>query len=658
MTCNVSFLVVLSCIQIQQDLLTHTHASGSIFHVFLNSISEMEHALLYSVGVNLPAHRAGQLDRVLVLASPINDINLHAWDLNRVKRFIELDIGIRMELCPSCVRGQLTTLTFVIEKLFVKDCMSFLRKEARISRPPFDDHGLLIHTVSHQCFFTTPPAESAPPPPYSKSSTLPSDQGNGRRKHQISTHETVQLKRPMTTQRKQPAVMEIRTHSKSSPLPIRSALPLSDAMWEDSFSTGSESHMNEAHFSQKSTDSYKADLPPRTIPRPNYESGIPAEAQPYLNYQPHLYSASGNRRFEPPYQVSSRIIITDSGEVQFERNVMGAMPTSSQTRFAFNHQTPLPPRGLRASSSHQNTLRTEVTMQTTHQYPSVSNSNDVDSNDYVNVVKTVSNEELSDTRRYVNFPSSTTPPPTRRYHGKTTHLLSRTNSDSELNYTTFETKSQTNSRKRNVKRASEVSQTSDIYIIATSPFPGHSSPISEQVLPVDIAESHPVESATDSMVILPQRGENEGTNGNENGTSSVVCELTDKCSIHNSHAVEGNGKMKPQDKKNPSSVSNENEKPQSPVPIPRKKPTVSPRRKTVLRSKSSDSDQCLRDETQPEPQKRPVPRPRAKTSVHVSVNVNYSVANETSSTASTDAYDQDVSSPHTYDESGIRISDV
>ena len=61
---------------------------GSIFHVRVHTPQRgLEHALLYSIGVNLPAHRVGQLDRILVLASPINDINIHAWDLNRVKLF-------------------------------------------------------------------------------------------------------------------------------------------------------------------------------------------------------------------------------------------------------------------------------------------------------------------------------------------------------------------------------------------------------------------------------------------------------------------------------------------------------------------------------------------------------------------------------------------
>ena len=64
-------------------------------------------------------------------------------------------------------------------------------------------------------------------------------------------------------------------------------------------------------------------------------------AQPYLNFQPHLF----NRHcFEGPYQISSRIIITDSGELQFERSILGSTPHSSHGGFQFNKQKPLPPR--------------------------------------------------------------------------------------------------------------------------------------------------------------------------------------------------------------------------------------------------------------------------------------------------------------------------
>ncbi len=84
------------------------------------------------------------------------------------------------------------------------------------------------------------------------------------------------------------------------------------------------------------------DLPPRTIPRRNYECSIPAKAQPYINFSPHLFNGSSNL-FAAPYQISSRIIITDSGEVQYERNILGTPPTM-HGGFHFNGDIPLPTR--------------------------------------------------------------------------------------------------------------------------------------------------------------------------------------------------------------------------------------------------------------------------------------------------------------------------
>ncbi len=141
--------------------------AGNIFHVRVNTpFSNLEHALLYSIGVNLPLHRVGQLDRVIVLASPINDINMHAWDLNQVKRFVELDIGIRVDLCFLCTRTHSpAAFTLILEKRFIKDCISFLCREAHIMDQPVEDNGLLLYTLPHACRSSPPPCQPAPPPP-------------------------------------------------------------------------------------------------------------------------------------------------------------------------------------------------------------------------------------------------------------------------------------------------------------------------------------------------------------------------------------------------------------------------------------------------------------------------------------------------------------
>lgn len=146
----------------------------------------LQHALLYSIKVNLSAQRIGQLDRVLVLASPITDINLHAWDLNRVQRFFQLDIGIRMELCARCLQNKSErSITFIMERMFIKDCLKFLSEESRIESPPIEENGLLVYTVPHQCFNARPTSvileastsssrdNFSLPPPYSENTPPP-----------------------------------------------------------------------------------------------------------------------------------------------------------------------------------------------------------------------------------------------------------------------------------------------------------------------------------------------------------------------------------------------------------------------------------------------------------------------------------------------------
>ena len=143
---------------------------GSIFHVQVNALENLQHALLYSIQVELPAHRLGQLDRVLVLASPLNDMAIHAWDLNRVQRFFQLDIGIRLEMCPSCLRsGQERSITFVMDQRFIGACIRFLCQEAHIDSWPINENGFTVYNVPHRCCCASDgPAKNRkpPPPPY------------------------------------------------------------------------------------------------------------------------------------------------------------------------------------------------------------------------------------------------------------------------------------------------------------------------------------------------------------------------------------------------------------------------------------------------------------------------------------------------------------
>ena len=114
-------------------------------------------------------------------------------------------------------------------------------------------------------------------------------------------------------------------------------------MWQGSH--GSLSQESNSDFSwRESSSDYSGDgyVPPRNITRRNFESAIPAVANPYTNYQPHIFNQSSSN-FESPYQISSRIIITNSGKVQYERNILGNKQ-QNHGGFHFKRQIPLPPR--------------------------------------------------------------------------------------------------------------------------------------------------------------------------------------------------------------------------------------------------------------------------------------------------------------------------
>ena len=355
--------------------------------------------MLYSISVNLPAHRADQLDRVLVVSSPINDINLYAWDINKVKRFIELDIGVRMELCHSCYRGRSMTTTFILEKQFVKDCIAFLCKQAQISDPPIVENGLFIYTVAHhKCSVSSVEVsdtsnkkdeasklnESEPPPipprlHVPRKSTEVSS-SKSMEKSNSAVHVCINNSNDMTTtddNRRSRCFtttsvdVTFNTEPTSQPKPVKPAIPIPE-YWDDytgsdscTGETGTESlFMPDGSLTKttpdppRDTKSNPSVLPPRTIPRKNHESSIPAAKQPYYNFQPHLFNHHGNKCFDAPYQISSRIIIKDSGEVQFERNIMGNQPPKRHGGFHFKQQIPIPPRGLRADTD----LRGKVTV--------------------------------------------------------------------------------------------------------------------------------------------------------------------------------------------------------------------------------------------------------------------------------------------------------
>lgn len=328
----------------------------------VNSSEKLEHALLYSITVNLPAHRMGQLDSVLVLASPINDINLHAWDLNRIQRFLRLDIGIRVELCTQCLRSsQEASITFIMEKIFIKDCIKFLCLKARIDENPENENGFLVYRVPHQCFYITPPTEKAPPPPYSEGTLSP----NCTPQHDYDIVEFIEAPPSAPPEQDNPSLPCSRPPPQK---PMRPVFQFPDGVWGD-YSSGCRSSPSKnqppsippASFTEsgvlsdsgvftetsgnQATNAY---LPPRTIPRRNHATSIPA-THSYSNVlQPHIFdNSAGNFSLESPYQINSRIIFTDDGDVQYEQNILGNTPHPSlprDTAHLFMRSIPLPPR--------------------------------------------------------------------------------------------------------------------------------------------------------------------------------------------------------------------------------------------------------------------------------------------------------------------------
>lgn len=383
---------------------------------------------------------------MLVLASPISDINIHAWDLNRVQRFLQLDIGVRVELCPRCVRNkQERSITFIMEKMFIKDCVRFLCREARIALPPSEESGFTVYTVPHRCFNATPTTEEAatptrrdmgevvmthlsgsdtlPPPPYSEDTPPPlmpkgisPDEDGDEHDYDIAefveTPATMPLPKGATSLDRRgwsrfrdgtatpiitgatptitgavPTVTATTDEQVEAPptkKTLRPAFHFPEEVWEDTSPMGpapsirsssfteslflsdgvltattttsssskshtpfksSHTHSSSSHTPHSSSHAATSpELPPRTIPRRNQ-----ANSHLYANLHSHLFnsstSAEGRYDLETPYQISSRITITDSGEVKYERSILGNTPAEMSGKVHFRKSMPLPPRG-------------------------------------------------------------------------------------------------------------------------------------------------------------------------------------------------------------------------------------------------------------------------------------------------------------------------
>ena len=325
----------------------------------MNTQLNLEHALLYCIEVNLSARRVGLLDRILVLASPVNDINMFAWDLNRVLCFVESDIGIRMQLCRTCMGLQETTITFMLSKQFIRPCLAFLCREARVSAPPVSEHGAFVYYLNHVCGVSPPPAGPAPPPPSEPAVAEPIPMtprvAESPAEKPGAGSSRIPPVSPVQQVQQQPPPVPRQHRDRPPPPP-----PLSLA--EDSGTTvGSSSYF---YFSPKDSDPLgfftPIKVPPRNIPRKGYDCALPAIAQPYCNTDDWSWLPQ-SMHFEGPYQISSRVTITDTGTVVHEPNVLGNKAAGAGP--LYGRQLPLPPR---RSQGQRTTRRRTLEFQTAH----------------------------------------------------------------------------------------------------------------------------------------------------------------------------------------------------------------------------------------------------------------------------------------------------
>ena len=218
---------------------------------------------------------------------------------------MRLDVGVQMELCSSCTtsRGHGSSITFIMEKLFHDECIEFLCHEARISSEPARENSLMVYPVKHICAQKTAHSDSHPPSYLESQRQKMEHEGSG-------AYSDI------------PPQLPPRNNLNRAPLQ----------------GTGQSATANDGA------------VPSRNITRKNFETAIPAVAHPYTNFQPHLFEQYGSS-FESPYQISSRIIITNSGAVQYERNILGNKPQNG-AGFHFKRDMPLPPRKNQAATGN------------------------------------------------------------------------------------------------------------------------------------------------------------------------------------------------------------------------------------------------------------------------------------------------------------------
>lgn len=229
-----------------------------------------------------------------------------------------------------------------------------------------DENGFLVYTLPHQCSYAmgipppppttegtsdTPPVLPLAPPPYNES-TPPIVPPKS-----LASHQYDELSED---------IMEGLVHSSRPPAPppkmakkIPPLLQFLDGDWDDDSSgsgpaANSESYSNAQNIGSHSGSDIRnsefnsslavarttptssgpagvaqttspANIPPRTIPRPDHHMPTTASSHTYMNIQQHSTVGSvisdGSSDLSPSYKVSSRIIINDDGDIQYVGNI-------------------------------------------------------------------------------------------------------------------------------------------------------------------------------------------------------------------------------------------------------------------------------------------------------------------------------------------------
>lgn len=255
----------------------------------------LEHALLYCIGVNLPSHRVGQLDRVLVLASPITDVNMQAWNLNRLTGFHVIEAGIQMVLCPFCMGHRKNIITFLLPPHFKKECIEFLLREVHVQEivRKVSPGPIYHYVVPHHC--RASPAPGYPAPTQTPASYPP-----------VSASERVAISLPSDSE----------THEFLPPSYANIA------QWHNT----RDGHNVSVTSTQVSgcVKRKPPPIPPRDIPRPEPQPYLQCRTEVHHHHRLQTVNSRSHTFAATPYSISHRVFIDADGHVRRESRVLGS----------------------------------------------------------------------------------------------------------------------------------------------------------------------------------------------------------------------------------------------------------------------------------------------------------------------------------------------